>query len=288
MVRSSAFIFALLVNSLALGATHTKNISVLTYNVAGLPDFLSSSNPDKNTKIISPLLNDYDIVLVQEDFFYHRDLISKATHRYKSTPDCDIYTSKTSNNKGGAHCFYSLGDGLNTLSRLKFSRFQRVAWDDCSGYFNRASDCLTPKGFSFAVHEVAPDKTIHVYNLHADAGSGKEDKKARQKNFRQLAQAIKKFSANQAVIVAGDFNSTYTEENFLREELVNVAALQDTWLTIQATAKESIDKIFYRSSKTVFIEPVSYEVEEAKFTKNGAQLSDHLAISGDFEISWDQ
>ena len=58
--------------------------SVLTYNVAGLPAGISSSEPDINTPLISPLLNDYDIALVQEDFVYHRDLARDAEHVFHS------------------------------------------------------------------------------------------------------------------------------------------------------------------------------------------------------------
>src|SRR5262245_13465839 len=42
--------------------------SVLSYNVAGLPVEISQSRPDLNLPLISPLLNDDDIVLTQEDY----------------------------------------------------------------------------------------------------------------------------------------------------------------------------------------------------------------------------
>src|SRR5680860_599736 len=41
---------------------------LLTYNVAGLPEVLSGGEPAANTELIGPLLNDYDIVLVQESW----------------------------------------------------------------------------------------------------------------------------------------------------------------------------------------------------------------------------
>src|SRR5688572_4369456 len=40
----------------------------LTYNVAGLPEGLSQSMPMRNTPIIGPLLNDYDLVFLQESW----------------------------------------------------------------------------------------------------------------------------------------------------------------------------------------------------------------------------
>ena len=64
-------------------ATETsKTFNVLSLNVAGLPAVLSSSNPSKNTRLMSPLLNNYNLVSVQEDFAYHNDLISKVTLPY--------------------------------------------------------------------------------------------------------------------------------------------------------------------------------------------------------------
>ena len=56
------------------------NFSVLSYNVAGLLEGLSQSQPSVFIPMISPLLNNYDLVLAQEDFFYHDDLSSQATH----------------------------------------------------------------------------------------------------------------------------------------------------------------------------------------------------------------
>ena len=51
--------------------------NILSYNVGGLPEIISSSKPSKYTKLISPKLNDYDVVNCQEDFGYNDDLTSK-------------------------------------------------------------------------------------------------------------------------------------------------------------------------------------------------------------------
>ena len=52
---------------------------VLSLNVAGLPGIISSSDPAKNTVKMSPLLNEYDLVSVQEDFAYHKQQITQVT-----------------------------------------------------------------------------------------------------------------------------------------------------------------------------------------------------------------
>ena len=41
-------------------------VHALTYNVAGLPEILSGSNPEVNTDLIGPKLNDFDLVVMQE------------------------------------------------------------------------------------------------------------------------------------------------------------------------------------------------------------------------------
>src|SRR5215207_8725334 len=72
-------------------------LSMLTYNVAGLPQEISTVNPEDHLPLISPLLNDYDIVMTQEDFDfwvddlaqldfvnYHERLRAEATHEFRT------------------------------------------------------------------------------------------------------------------------------------------------------------------------------------------------------------
>lgn len=52
----------------AVATTPGGTVSVLTYNVAGLPAWLSSGNPAVNTRPIGQRIGAYDVVHVQEDF----------------------------------------------------------------------------------------------------------------------------------------------------------------------------------------------------------------------------
>jgi len=64
---------------------NTGEISALTYNVAGLPEGANADqHPTIHMQLISPLLNAYDIVNVQEDFFYHDSLYHYLNFPYKS------------------------------------------------------------------------------------------------------------------------------------------------------------------------------------------------------------
>ncbi len=125
--------------------------TVLTYNVAGLPEGISSSHPPRTSPQISPLLNAYDLVAVQEDFAYDPLLRADLTFPYQSVKD-------DTPGEAGEQLGFAFGDGLNTFSKLPFTDFTRVTWDECYGLFTNASDCLTPKGLSFERHEFAPGR----------------------------------------------------------------------------------------------------------------------------------
>lgn len=264
--------------------------SVLTYNVAGLPEGLSSSHPATNQPQISPRLNAYDLVLVQEDFAYHELLVADLTHPYQSIKD-------TNPGPWGEQIGYAFGDGLNTFSRLPFTDFTRITWNDCFGLITNASDCLTPKGFSFQRHELAPGVFLDVYNWHADAGNDPEDQAARRANTRQLYQYIAEHSQGNAVLVMGDTNSRFTRDGDVLPEMLAAVGLTDVWTELvrggvlpdvgpaltagcatdpAGASCERIDKIFYRSSDKLLLEALAYDVPVDLFSDaQGVPLSDH-------------
>lgn len=202
--------------SAAEGGTVSGSFNVLSYNVGGLPDLVSSSNPKEYTVQISPKLNDYDIINVQEDFNYHNELISQVTLPYLTT---------TSGIAG-------FGSGLNSLSKYPFRDLKRVTWDKRSGLFDNGSDELTPKGFTAATYEITPQVKVDMYNLHADAGSDDKSLEARRDNIRQLSNYIKEHSDGNAVIVFGDTNTRYTRAADNIELLMSENGLRDPWIDL--------------------------------------------------------
>ena len=109
--------------------------TALTYNVAGLPAGLSGSEPDVNTELISPLLNAYDLVLVQESWInpdppipglevLHEVLVSQVTHPYLSDPAPPPLGSDPRRPEA------IVSDGLNRMSRFPFDELTRVMWDN--------------------------------------------------------------------------------------------------------------------------------------------------------------
>ncbi|XEC95933.1 jacalin-like lectin [Paenibacillus tarimensis] len=264
----------------------TGSFSVLSYNVGGLPGFISSADPEANTPKISPLLNLYDIVNVQEDFNYHAALYEQANHPYK-TPT-----------SGGA----GIGSGLNTLSVFPISDLERVTWDTRHGVFDSGSDQLTPKGFTAKRQKLADGVYIDIYNLHADADVDPGSMAARADNIRQLSDYINQYSDGNAVIVFGDTNTRYTREKPLLEEMLTATGMADVWIELVRGGSvpplgdalmdnsdlngpnyEVVDKIFYRSGPLVELKATAYRLEDEVFVdENGEQLSDHYPISAEF------
>jgi hypothetical protein len=272
----------------------------LTYNVAGLPEILSGSMPSENTPYISPLLNDYDLVLVQEDWqtpdpnpllleVYHDVLAAQAKHPYRSTPaplplGVPLPFALPGNSRPPA----IMSDGLNEFSRFPFGPLTRVKWTGCFGGLDKNdhgdSDCLANKGFMTATHTLNPGVEVDVYALHAEAGSSDEDQRLSAEDFRQLGAYIKEHSAGHAVIVGGDMNlhvDTEPADLVIWRQFLTTAGLKDVCDTLACgvDARE-IDKFAYRSGDKVGVEPLTHHFEREKFVRpDGAPLSDHLALA---------
>ncbi|MBP2327418.1 hypothetical protein JOF56_007803 [Kibdelosporangium banguiense] len=265
--------------------TVTGNFSVLTYNVAGLPEGLSSGHPATNTPLISPRLAPYDVVNVQEDFNYHAALYAGDNHPHR-TPT-----------SGGA----AFGDGLNTLSDHPFTELTRVKWAKCNG-----TDCLTPKGFTFSRLQLAEGVYVDLYNLHPNAGTTNADLAARRANITQLTDYIVANSAGNAVVVMGDTNTRYTRAEDNIRELTSRAGLTDPWVQLikggqppaagspallcdpanVTNSCEVVDKILYRGNKFINLTARSYNNENAAFLDSkGQPLSDHYPHTVGFDWS---
>lgn len=262
-------------------------LKVLTYNVAGLPQRLSSAKTPRHTSMIQigAAINGYDFVNVQEDFNYNIQLYSENLHPYKTA------------HRGKA----IWGDGLNTFSNFTIYEFRRIAWKNCNG-----ADCLTPKGFTLARVGLAKGVLLDVYNVHATAGVSRLASNARRKNLLQLAEYIRTHSKDKAMLVMGDFNAYYQSRQDNMRLFLEYTGLRDCWVEIILKGNvpitqddfiygsildftdytESIDKILYRSSSALVFNASKYAIERYAFRDmNGRDLSDHLPVMA--ELSWE-
>jgi hypothetical protein len=245
-------------------------VSLLTYNVAGLPGLVSHSDPEVNIPLISPLLNHYDIALVQEDFSYHARLSARAEHAYRSEPM--------------SHSLALVADGLNWFSRFPLGWIHRVRWAQCNGYVGAACDCLADKGFSFSEVTLAPGVSVDVYNVHGEAGASQLDMDVRRDNFEQLADYLRARSRDHAVIVAGDTNLRVTpEDNETLERFLALTGLTDACRRF-GCGEERIDRVFFGSSARVHLEVLGWWTDRRFVDAEGGPLSDHPAVG--VEVSW--
>ena len=249
----------------------TGAFSILTYNVAGLPQGISGSNPETNIPMISPLLNAYDVVLLQEDFWYPAELAAQATHPHKST-------SKKATTA-------AIADGLNRYTVMPFEDLQRVQWVACFGELTNASDCLAEKGFSVSTLVLADGVIAHVYNHHAEAGGSPGDNEARKAGIEQLAAFIIEHSIGQAVILAGDTNlhGMDAEDEPVLQALMEATGLVDVCRHLQCP-EESIDRVLFRSSDGLTLTPTLWARPTEFVDDEGKDLSDHRPVH--VNIDW--
>ena len=143
----------------------------------------------KICKEISPKLNSYDIVNIQENFAYNSELNSQLTFKYQ--------TNFTGN--------VPFGDGLVTLSKYPLYNYDRIGWKEIYGI-----DFATRRGFTFTSLEIKKGYFIDIYNLHCDEFDDKKSIEGRNSNLAQISKYIQGISEGKAVIVFGDTNSLYT------------------------------------------------------------------------------
>ncbi|MEU9390825.1 jacalin-like lectin [Streptomyces sp. NPDC048324] len=294
LAAAAAALGGLTATAPSAAAADSGSFNVLSYNVAGLPESLSSASTprDTSTTAIGQRIAPYDIVHVEEDFNYHAYLYAADTAHAYRTPT-----------SGGA----GIGSGLNTLSKIPYDTddFERVHWNSCQV---DSGDCLTPKGFTFMRERLAEGVYVDFYNLHTNAGTNDGDEASRADNLNQLTAFIKSHSAGNAVVVMGDTNTRYTRSADTIAEFASANGLTDAWVqlirggtppakgsdalvcdqsgaTVPNTC-EVVDKVLYRGSKLVSLNATSYNNEHAKFlTDAGLMLSDHDPITVGFTWS---
>lgn len=259
----------------------------LTYNVAGLPELLSRSEPSVYTPIIGAHLNGYDLVLLQETWqtpdpnpvaplrCYHEMLVETARHPYKSPSAPQPFGDDPRRPSA------LLADGLNVFSNLPLAQTLRQPWSTCVDTFN---DCSALKGFSMTPMQLTPDLSVHVYNLHMEAGWSAADDQARAAAVDQLLEFIDLRSRGEALIVGGDFNlRDRSRAATLLAKLRERAGLRDA--CARCERPNNVDKVLYRGSDLVELHADSWRLEADAFrTEDGDPLSDHAPVAVRF--SW--
>lgn len=289
------------------------SFSVLTYDVAGIPQEFTQGNPTEHIPLISPLLNDYDLVLTQNDYdwwpessnrldlsHYHERLRSEATHPYRSdrhpgpAPAGLDPTSRP---------YLQLGDGLGVLSRIPFvSRYPlddviRIAWRGCSGGFEATgeaeSDCLAMRGFALATLQLDANTTLDVYTFHAEVGGSPDDQRLRAEDLDQLATYIEERSAGNAVLVGGATmlqtdndqpGASGMTDAEIWSEFLRRTGTTDVCEALSCDNSAAVDKMAFRDGGGVTLQPTAMEFPSDRFrSPAGEDLAYRPPLAVDFQ-----
>jgi hypothetical protein len=244
-------------------------LSVLTYNVQGLPDALSESDrPTADRMVdIAPRLDAFDLVGLQEDFDadWHGLLVAEATHPHQEwfddTVDDRIY-----------------GAGLTELARGSVVSYEEHPYDLCNGTLDDGSDCLASKGFQATILDLG-GATLAFLNTHHEAGGAEGDVVARES---QIAQVIAWIDAHpeHAVLFVGDTNLRPSDvEDVAGLALYEAAGLRDACVEIGCAEPDHIDRFYLRDSAALALTVQDWEREVDFVGADGTDLSDHPALS---------
>ena len=273
----------------AADVSEPMELSILNYNVAGLPKLFGNGAADveANQKKIGEILagREYDIIAVQEDFGYHKALAAGLT----GYP----YTTVHSGGVPG-------GDGMNLWSAYPLYNENRTAWDTAYGVIVDGADEMTPKGILYTAVDLGGGIILDLYDIHADAYGDAGSAAAREAQYLQLAEMIAENSADRPVIVTGDFNISLHHENdcSLWENFMEPLGLRDAWIELynggdtgdfsawtESGGKwDSIEKFLYRSGGGIEVEALSFAYEYF-CDADGVSLSDHPAAEAVFSVT---
>ena len=260
----------------ALPVAEEGSFTAITYNVAGLIEPISGSEPATLSPLIGGPLDAYDVAILQEDFFYRDLVVRDSTYPYGSEPEPLVWGSDRRRPSA------IVRSGLEQYSRLPFDEYRHIAWEGCFGLLptdGGAADCLSLKGFAVSRLHLAEGVSIDLYNLHAEAGSTPEDYAWSARDFEQLADYVIEHSAGRAVLLGGDLNLSPSNpiDAAVWTQFLEVTGLQDACdVTVCTVDPITIDRFAVRAGDDVDLTISEWDRPSATFsTPDGRGLSDH-------------
>lgn len=267
--------------------TSEYQLSVLSYNIHGLPAWIAGDDPAVRIPRIGRHLNGHDIVLVQEDFAFHELLVEAINHRVRVRGNG---ARSWLLGKLFMFCGYC-GSGLTVLADVQPSQIvamDRVAFSSCHGWLGSGHDCWASKGFVRLRLRLGEGAAVDLYGVHLDAGRAAGDRAVRAGQLDELRRAVIAHSHEHALVVGGDFNLEWSDPGD-REQLRQFA--RDVQLVDVATdhpgfAADRVDYLLYRSGRDVSLSVEEAGVVDALSLAGDAPLSDHAALFARVTARW--
>ncbi|WP_447963115.1 endonuclease/exonuclease/phosphatase family protein [Nitrospira sp. Ecomares 2.1] len=277
-------------------------VRFLSYNVHGISPILNSMyvgvdvrNDDTRSGLMAWLLMDYDFILLQEDFEFHRQIVDEFTYELieqgngprialaplwlVTLPIKIVNVGFQLFNSPGIPFRVPYGSGLTIASpyyKAVEGGVAQVPLPDCEGWFSRKNDCWSTKGLLRVPVRLPNGAEFDVYNTHLDAGRDEKDRSVRKEQLDFIADCIKKLSKDRAFILGGDFNSQYDHEGteasgedyrILKRDLLDKLALNDSNARPEPNGywKNRVDYIFFRGGQGARIELIDSGSEDQRF-----------------------
>jgi endonuclease/exonuclease/phosphatase family metal-dependent hydrolase len=171
----------------------TLSLSIILWNVWLLPSPISI-RPGTRAKLISPLLANHDVVILNEAFTYKKAIRKEAGYDYIATLDERSFWPWN---------FRPLDSGLMILSKYPFDRIAKETFRSKAG-----DDSLTCKGV-IMVRITVDGAEVDIYATHMQSQPSAKRHRQRMNQVEQLAKFINTHSghgSDRHVIVAGDMN----------------------------------------------------------------------------------
>jgi len=312
------FVWCLAVSFAANAQPHAVDITVLSYNINGLPSPIKKGKAPHYARIAELLIQrrtqgtQPNIVLIQEAFDGQADIVAETTgYQYVLKGP----SRKEPSQRGDAHwvqktrkAYASFSDpqkflnsGLIILSDFPIIEARHKAFnsDECAGL-----DCLSNKSILLARIQVPGlDKPIDIINSHFNSrGTAKAPRKeVLQAHYRQtetLKWFLDKINIGNATIVAGDFNTKqaarydYFKKTIGYKDAGEICVNEpQSCVIVAGTAPELIlyktnDKQFIKDGEGAHIDPQHMERNFDEML-NGKPLSDHLGYEVTYSITSD-
>jgi len=165
-------------------------LKILVWNVWNLPGILTDGFGKSRQRAakVSPLLNDFDVVILNESFMHRKELLSKCIHKYRYEL-----------NRGKSFTIFN--GGVVILSKYA------IVEEAGEVYHTRGHwDRFAAKGIAFVRLDV-DGKMLDVYGTHMQSGDNNAEQEARLAQASQVAAFINRNSLQDSKIVfGGDIN----------------------------------------------------------------------------------
>lgn len=257
-----------------------EELSILTYNVWGLPGLLGTKRSDRFSRL-GPTLNRYDVVTLQAAYSDDIESLKQNTGF--------AYHARINNSS-----LLKTNSGLYTLSKYPILKTEYEEFDHCSG-----TDCLTRKGILLTRIEHPKLGPIDIYSTHYQAGDSAKAKDIRsQQDNRELQEMIQRNRSSFPVIVMGDFEMVPDQPEY--QDLLQRLPLTDAYRKMHPNTggytytpdnpylkgegiPQRLDYIFLLAKTGIEIKPLSVDLAYDQ-PVDGWMLSNHSGVSARLQI----